>query len=418
MASSRTTAMTERISKVRDYIITNPNSTQEDLMKDLHIKQDSLYSILLGLKDDQNICQDSSYNLSLNGKKLSVQQLEDYSDQKSNNQGTPIPERLLYLYHHLYEAIPYGGLSWSELLRKYTHLLEQSGSPLPKKASISRNLQRDLKRLELYSIRLERPETGSEKYCLAQSYLPKLSPENAAVLYVSTLLYRNTLLSTAIDTVREKMEGNYYKGLLDRSKILQERIYVLGDTLANPEQFGTVLANLIRAVSESIPVKLTYLNNDGEESERLLEPVGLVCKRQVWYLIGRQPEDGEFRTFRVDQIHYLILRDSERFNYPEDFSLTDHIGASWGVFCNDEIKRVVLKFSKRVAHRVQNLRYHPTQRVIDVEEDGSVLIQFDACGLIELQTWIMQWGSQVEVLEPGFLREQVKKAASEIAQIY
>jgi len=116
--------------------------------------------------------------------------------------------------------------------------------------------------------------------------------------------------------------------------------------------------------------------------------------------------------------HYLILRESERFNYPEGFSLTDHIGASWGVFCNDDVQRVVLKFSKRVAHRVQNLSYHPTQQVVDVKEDGSVLIQFDACGLIELQTWIMQWGSQVEVLEPGFLREQVKKAALEIAQIY
>lgn len=54
MVRSRTTAMTERILKVRGYIITNPNSTQEDLMKDLHIKQDSLYSILLGLKDDLN----------------------------------------------------------------------------------------------------------------------------------------------------------------------------------------------------------------------------------------------------------------------------------------------------------------------------------------------------------------------------
>jgi proteasome accessory factor B len=50
--------------------------------------------------------------------------------------------------------------------------------------------------------------------------------------------------------------------------------------------------------------------------------------------------------------------------------------------------------------------------------DGSVIIGLEVCGLIELKGWLLQWGPQVEVLEPESLRQEMLNTAQEIADMY
>lgn len=107
-----------------------------------------------------------------------------------------------------------------------------------------------------------------------------------------------------------------------------------------------------------------------------------------------------------------------QFVYPSDFSLTEYIGSSWGVFTNDEVQNVKLKFSPQVRTRVKNIRYHRTQEVIEEMADGSIIIGLEVCGLIELKSWLLQWGKEVEVLEPIFLRQELRKLAQEVAELY
>ena len=88
------------------------------------------------------------------------------------------------------------------------------------------------------------------------------------------------------------------------------------------------------------------------------------------------------------------------------------------MFCNDTVQRVRLRFSPEVAARVKKLRYHPTQQIVEETADGAVIVQFDVCGLVEMQSWIMQWGKQVEVLQPAFLRKRILAQALSVAQLY
>jgi proteasome accessory factor B len=48
----------------------------------------------------------------------------------------------------------------------------------------------------------------------------------------------------------------------------------------------------------------------------------------------------------------------------------------------------------------------------------SSISTFEACGTAEMRTWIMQWGDMVEVLEPDWLREEIRKSAQKILDIY
>lgn len=421
LKKNRTTITAENAVKLRKFIADHPDSEQQDLMKALKINSKAnLYSLLEGFSDDPEVCIKGEFLIREGGQRLTLQWVEEFlSNNPSREKDGPKPaERLLYLYCCLHNAIPDGGLSFNTITAVYTNLFEETGGPLPKKDALKRMIFRDLAEFEKLQIGIERPETGSKKYCLKDRYLPKLTPESAAAVYVSMLLYRDTLLNEATLGAKEQIEKAFFKSIPERSQILKERIYVLGDTLVNPDEFGNLIGQLIRAVAESYRIRINYVNNDGRESKRVVEPLGLVCKRNVWYLIANTVEKGEIRTFRVDQIMNLSVSDFEKFTYPEEFSLADHIGHSWGVFYNDRVQSVELKFSRKVAHRVKNLRYHPSQIIIEECADGSVILEFEVCGLVEMQSWILQWGSQVEVLEPLELKEEILQTAKSIVKQY
>lgn len=419
---TRMKATVKKTVQLRDYVIQHPDATQDEVLHAMGMKGPvPLYNLLMGAADDAALCAKGVFNILHQGQRLTLDYIEDYLDHQQDPPGRPpMAERLIYLYNDLQTANLHGGISLERLLRNYCSLLEDYTHDLPKPASIKRSLQRDLNKLETYGINIMRPSTGSKNktYRLEQEYLPKLSLENAAMLYVSTMLHRNTLMNDAITSVRRNIESGFFQGMPERSRLLRERIYILGDTLSNPEQFGDILGSLVRAVSETYRVKVEYINNDGKTSSRILEPLGMVCKRSVWYLIARQVDIQETRTFRVDQVCHLTNLPEEPFAYPTGFLLPEYIGNSWGVFCNDPVRIVRLRFSPQVARRVKNLCYHPSQRIVQEDADGSIVIRFEVCGLLEMRSWIMQWGSQVEVLEPLDLRKQIREMAENIIKTY
>lgn len=417
---NRTAAVAESAINIRNVIIINPDLSQEDLMKTLKIRSEaSLYSLLKGLGADPEMFVNGEFLVRKDGKRLTMADIDEFfRNNPAREKDVPNRvERLLYLYYFLHNAIPDGGLTFDAINNIYLKLFSACGRCLPKVDSLRRMIYRDMDDFRKLEIGIQL-SANTKKYCLCDKYLPKLTPDSAATVYVSMLLYRDTLLDQATLGAKEQFEKAFFKGFPEHSKLLNERVYVLGDTLANPQEFGNTLGKLIRTVLESFRIKIAYINNEGEELDRLVEPLGLVCKRNVWYLIARKVDNNEYRTFRVDQILNLSVRDSEKFYYPPDFSLAEHIGCSWGVFNNDQVETVRLKFSPQVAFRVKNLHYHSSQRIAEECTDGSVILEFELCGLVEMQSWILQWGEQVEVLEPAELRGEIVRIARNIVDKY
>ena len=66
----------------------------------------------------------------------------------------------------------------------------------------------------------------------------------------------------------------------------------------------------------------------------------------------------------------------------------------------------MLRFAARVATRVLEATWHPSQAV-DTEADGSLRWSATVSGTIEIRLWILSWGDDVEVLAPRSLRDDV-----------
>jgi len=323
--------------------------------------------------------------------------------------------RLNMILDLINKKTPYGGVTVRELMDKYE--------------VAERQIYRDLSTIEndmrVPLVKKERVIEGVNRtcYCLEVGYLPSLSPEKATVLFLSLLQQKGSALSGYLNELKDALVSTLFKYHYDPKELavekLQNRIYMVEETLVKPEHVGEMFTKLIKALKDCYRIKIMYYVAHSQlDTERVVEPYGLICKKQNWYLVGQCLERNAIRVFRVDQIKDIIPYTSEKYQYPTDFELKEYMAHSWGVMNDGEVCHIKLKFSNNVAHRVMNLRYHPSQELETELPDGSIIVSFTVCGTAEMKTWIVQWGDAVEVLEPNWLREDMWKLAEGIMNMY
>jgi proteasome accessory factor B len=135
------------------------------------------------------------------------------------------------------------------------------------------------------------------------------------------------------------------------------------------------------------------------------------------YVIGQASREGRegIVTFKLDRIRKAELLE-ESFEIPQGLNLEKLLGSSWGVIWGEETE-VKLKFSPKVARRVKESVWHPSQAIEDLPDGGCLLI-VRVGSTLEMTPWIRGWGPDVEVLEPQELRKEFSAWANELHQMY
>ncbi len=106
----------------------------------------------------------------------------------------------------------------------------------------------------------------------------------------------------------------------------RDRLLLDHNRWSRGDQPRDILVRLRTAIADERRVSLSYRDRGGVTTQRLLEPLGLVAKAGVWYLVGNEPDKG-FRTFRAQRITALEEL-AVRFERPADFNLEAHWNSS------------------------------------------------------------------------------------------
>lgn len=152
----------------------------------------------------------------------------------------------------------------------------------------------------------------------------------------------------------------------------------------------------------------SYWNN--EENDIRVQPYCVKLFKQRWYLVAR-PDSAKAKPYIFSLDRILSLRVADKtFRMPEDWSAKDFFKDSFGIFVDTEVKPQVvkLKVSAGQANYIRDLRLHESQEEIRRNEEYSIFRyrlrpQFD---FIQELLW---HGSEVEVLEPQTLREEITR---------
>jgi predicted DNA-binding transcriptional regulator YafY len=141
---------------------------------------------------------------------------------------------------------------------------------------------------------------------------------------------------------------------------------------------------------------------------RRLDPLGLILKAGVWYLLARRR--GEERVYRVSRVVSARER-AEASTRSADFDLA----AAWASRSEAfERSRPYVRVTVRVPR--SQLRYLRAAHVVEDGERPTVIAGFD--GLDQAFRSLLSYGAQAEVLAPRELRERIAAAAAETVALY
>lgn len=169
------------------------------------------------------------------------------------------------------------------------------------------------------------------------------------------------------------------------------------------------------AVISRRKVSLQYENRAGEQTQRLIDPWGLIAKNDVWYLIAGT-DDGE-RTFRVDRIIAATPTDAVA-DRPADLALQRR----WELVVDEvEERRSLIWATVLIPTRVLPVLRNQFGRhceVVDILDDGRSRARIAAHMPLSIAESIAGWGSTVEVLEPESVRTELARLGSELVAQY
>ncbi len=131
-------------------------------------------------------------------------------------------------------------------------------------------------------------------------------------------------LGGAVAAAHAKVAATLPHELRERAGALAQRFHLDAPGWFRAEEDTPELAVLGRAVWEQRPVRLAH-GPVGEGAERVLEPLGLVLKAGVWYLVASSR--GEVRTYRAARVREVELLPG-RFERPPGFELAAWWAAS------------------------------------------------------------------------------------------
>lgn len=168
-------------------------------------------------------------------------------------------------------------------------------------------------------------------------------------------------------------------------------------------------------------VQLRYTTSKGKTfrctfAPYLFEPSGI---GHTVYVIGHSTPPDKLRTFKLERIIEATLLKQDTFELPPDFNGPELLQKAWVVMFGQEEQEPItvrLHFTSRVATRLKETLWHPTQHITETAQGCEMTIRISET--LELENWIRGWGPDCEVLEPAFLRDRMIADLRRSARLY
>ena len=175
------------------------------------------------------------------------------------------------------------------------------------------------------------------------------------------------------------------------------------------------LESLQRAVIEAVQVRLGYTRRDGAVSTRVVHPLGLVVKNQVWDLIART--DAGQRTFRVNRVR-SVEPTGEPVRRPEGFDLA----AAWrAIVTTLDAQRAPARVHVRAdPDSLDILRYMFGRRIVEgaTGADGHTEVEIRGSSEEMVARQLAGLADRVEVRAPDAVRRHLAAIGQALVQRY
>ena len=153
-------------------------------------------------------------------------------------------------------------------------------------------------------------------------------------------------------------------------------------------------------------VKITYANSCGTISERVVRPLKMSYKSMSWYLKAFCTEKQDYRIFKLTRIiDFEVL--TEIFCKSPFPKLDDTLEQCYNT--------IVLRFPKNMSYRVYD-EFDKT--MVSKKENGDLIVSAQMPEDEWLIGYLLSFGTQVDIIEPAYLKDIVAEQAQKIYEKY
>ena len=291
-----------------------------------------------------------------------------------------------------------------------------------------RTVYRDVEELSASGIPVFADRGTHGGFQLVEGYrtrLTGLTPEEAEALFLSG--YPGPAaqlgLGTVLAAAQLKVLAALPPELRSRAARLRQRFHLDAPGWFEQPEVAPHLEQIAEAVWADRRQHMEYRRGSetGSLVERVVDPLGLVLKAGLWYLIARA--DSGLRTYRVSRIADLALL-PDRFERPEEFDLAEYWDRSVA-----EYSASLPSFTATVRVRGDGLERladaigtGPSREAMAAaagpDEYGWSTLSIRLEDLWHAEAQLLALGSDAEVVEPAELRERIAAAARATAALY
>ncbi len=295
----------------------------------------------------------------------------------------------------------------SRLFKIVYHLLEKGKSTAPelaKKFEVSiRTIYRDLDTISAAGIPIYATQGKGggifimQDFVLNKSLLSEQEKEQIlmALQGISATEYNQT------DELLIKLGG------LFQSKVTNWIEVDFSEWYKNTPNYNVF--NLIKnAIFNQNMIIFSYFAQEGNYSNRTVEPIKLIFKNKDWYLYGFCLLRNDFRFFKLTRIKDLEIS-SDTFR-----RAVENIPKVETVIKNKNFIHAKLKFSPKVAFRV----YDEFTDDVSKDNQGNLYVNIDLPDNETLFSYILSFGDNIEILEPDYLRHSMKEKLALMLEKY
>ncbi|MBZ0281560.1 MAG: YafY family transcriptional regulator [Anaerolineae bacterium] len=301
-----------------------------------------------------------------------------------------------------------------ELLQSYKRM---SGSEIARRLEVNkRTVRRYMVMLQDMGIPIEAERGPYGSYQLERGFkMPPLmfTDAEAIALTLGLLAIRELQFPVDVASVEgalAKTERVMPERLFNQARGLQEAIsfYVRQPPRLLQNDF---IARLSLAVRQGQQVQLRYRAWNGDESERIFDPYGIVFNDGYWYTAGYCHLRHDLRTFRLDRVTELEISDGS-FERPTDFDVMGHVLHSITSFSGADQLEIFLETTMECAQEI----FPPILGKLEETAEG-IIFRRSASQLEWVAYVLLSVDFPVRIIQTQVLRDLLGRISTRAAQL-
>ncbi|WP_353123422.1 helix-turn-helix transcriptional regulator [Dysgonomonas capnocytophagoides] len=202
--------------------------------------------------------------------------------------------------------------------------------------------------------------------------------------------------------------------LISESQKLKNRIQ-LEDTPSGQQY----LTPIIEAMRDSHKVEIMYQSYWKDHASTFeIEPYFVKIFKQRWYVVAYSEGMDKIMIYALDRIQQLSIT-TNIFNYPKNFNPEEYFYNCYGIINDEKVESCVAKIKTNPyqAKYLRGLPLHHSQKEITTSND-IVIFEYYIKPTFDLKKELLSMNAEIEILEPVWLREEVKEIINTMSNTY